>query len=206
LLEDHAQLKLLRGDSEAAARTFEQLRLVYRSLGNAAGEFAAAVLLAEAEHLSGHTQRAIEIVHEILPALRSVEDKSLLGNALENLAGYLLATGDSSGAVSVAREAIDILAEHDSDHVYIGISIEHLALAYALRGELERAARQEGFSNALLERSGFEREFTETTTHERLMKILREELAPEELARLLAEGAALTSEAAIALALEDRGT
>ncbi|MBD5635534.1 MAG: hypothetical protein IAI49_13745 [Candidatus Eremiobacteraeota bacterium] len=199
-------MKLLRGDSEAAARTFEQLRLVYRSLGNAAGEFAAAVLLAEAEHLSGHTQRAIEIVHEILPALRSVEDKSLLGNALENLAGYLLATGDSSGAVSVAREAIDILAEHDSDHVYIGISIEHLALAYALRGELERAARQEGFSNALLERSGFEREFTETTTHERLMKILREELAPEELARLLAEGAALTSEAAIALALEDRGT
>jgi hypothetical protein len=52
-------------------------------------------------------------------------------------------------------------------------------------------------------RSGFERELTEATTYDRLMALLRGSLSPDELARLLAEGAALTPEAAIALALAD---
>jgi hypothetical protein len=52
-----------------------------------------------------------------------------------------------------------------------------------------------------LQRDGFPREFTETTTCDRLTGLLRERLAPDELERLIAEGAALTPQAAIALAL-----
>jgi hypothetical protein len=61
----------------------------------------------------------------------------------------------------------------------------------------------EGYADAALQRHGFPREFTETTTHDRLTALLRERLAPGELARLIAEGAALTPQAAIALALEE---
>ncbi|MFZ0681258.1 MAG: hypothetical protein WAM84_00095, partial [Candidatus Cybelea sp.] len=77
------------------------------------------------------------------------------------------------------------------------------ALAVALRGDLARAATLEGYADAAFERQGYEREFTETTTHVRLAAILREGLALDELARPMAEGAALTPEAAIALALEE---
>ena len=47
------------------------------------------------------------------------------------------------------------------------------------------------------------RGFTEMTTHERLAALLRSGLDHEELARLTSQGAALTPEAAFALALED---
>ncbi len=46
-------------------------------------------------------------------------------------------------------------------------------------------------------------EFVQKRTHDRLRSLLRDELAPDELARLTAEGATLTPEAAITLALEE---
>ncbi len=174
-----------------------------RSLGNARGEQIAALNLAEIEHARGQTQRAIAIVRETLPAARSGADKTLLGNLLHNLAGYLVAVDDFPGAAAAAREAIGIRAAREPDHAQVAIAIEHLALVFALRGELARAASLEGYADAALQRHGYPREFTETTTHDRLNALLREELAPDELARLSAEGAALTPEAAIALALDE---
>jgi hypothetical protein len=110
---------------------------------------------------------------------------------------------DLPGAVLAAREAIELRAPTEPDEVYVGIGIEHLALVAALRGDFPRAATLEGYANAALTRQGFEREFTETTTYNRLTALLREGLLPDELARLTAEGAALGPEAAIALALEE---
>ncbi len=203
LLEFRGVVESLRGDTEAAARTFEKLRRQQRSLGDTKAELHTASNLAEVEHALGHTSRAIELVEEILPQLRLGKDKGQLGTALQNFAGYLIAADDFPGAIAAAREAVGVFATLDSDHVQIGIAVEHLALVSALRGDLARAARLEGFSNATLQRGGFEREFTETTTYDRLMSILREKLAPNELQRLLADGATLTSQGAIALALED---
>jgi hypothetical protein len=50
---------------------------------------------------------------------------------------------------------------------------------------------------------GWPRDFSEAKSCERLAPLLREALAPDELARLISKGAALTPEAAIALALEN---
>ena len=105
--------------------------------------------------------------------------------------------------LAAAREAIGIFAASEPDHAHVAIAIEHLALVLALRGDLARAATLEGYADAAFERLGFPREFTEATTHDRLTALLHEGLAPDELARLSAEGAALTPEAAIALALEE---
>jgi hypothetical protein len=65
-----------------------------------------------------------------------------------------------------------------------------------------RAATLEGYADAAFARHGFPREFTERTTHDRLTALMREDLAPEDLAVMLAEGTILTPEAAVALALE----
>jgi predicted ATPase/class 3 adenylate cyclase len=203
LLVDRAILSDLRGDYETAVRLNEQLWKEQRSLGNFRGEMIAYGNLAEAEHARGNTQRAIDITHEILPALRAGKDKDLLANTILNLAGYLLVVDDVPGAISAAREGIGIRRVSEPDHGSVGIAIEHLALAHALRGELVRAASEEGYCNALFDRNGFRRECTERLTNDRLMTLLREGLAPDELTRLLAEGSSLTAEAAIALALED---
>jgi tetratricopeptide (TPR) repeat protein len=203
LLGTRANLSQFRGDHATAARMYEQLRKEHRSLGNSHGEQVATLNIAEAEHALGQTQRAIAIVRQMLPTIRSGADTATLGILLVNLAGYRLAVDDLPGAVAAAREAIGIRAAREPDHAHVAIPIEHLALVFALRGDLARAATLEGYAGAALARHGFERTFTETTTQDRLTQLLRDGLAPDELARLSAEGAALAPEAAIALALED---
>lgn len=138
-----------------------------------------------------------------MTAARSGADKNLLAGFLHNLAGYLVAVDDLPGAVAAAREAIRIRAAREPDHPYVAIAIEHLALVGALRGDAAGAASLEGYADAAFGRHGYPRSFTETTTYDRLTALLRDGHAPDELARLIAEGAALTPHAAIALALEE---
>lgn len=201
LLETRAHLNRLRGDFDTAAETFEQLRNEHRSIGNPDSIPAAG--LAEVEHARGRTERAIAIVREALPAACSRPDKRTLATLLVNLAGYLVATNDLLGAIVAAREAIEIRAAHEPDRVGVAVAIEHVALIAALRGHFARAAALEGFVDAAFERNGAVREFTETTTHDCLWALLTGTVAPEELARLRADGAALAPENAIALALAD---
>mgnify|MGYP001315119164 CR=1 FL=1 len=205
VLEARASLSQFRGDFETATRIFEQLRKEHRALGNARGEMASAINLAEVEHARGHSQRAAAIVAETLPIARSDEDKSTLDVLLHNLAGYLAAVDDLPGASAAAREAIGIWVRNP-DRAGAAVAMEHLSLVYALGGELELAAVLEGYADVALQRYGFTREFTEATTHDRVTLLLRERLAPDELARLSLDGASLTPEAAIALALEERET
>jgi predicted ATPase/class 3 adenylate cyclase len=200
LLDVRALLSKFRGDLDTASRLLEQIRKEHRSLGNAHEEQFAALKLAEVEHARGRTPRSIEIVVEALPEARSSPDKSTLAWLLLNLAGYLAAVDDLPGAVAVAHESIGIRMS-EPDHVHIACGIEHLALVFALRGDLARAATLEGYADGAFARHGFPREFTEWTTHDRLAALIREEFAPDDLARLTAEGAALSPDAAIAEAL-----
>ena len=107
---------------------------------------------------------------------------------------------DLPAAIEAARESITLLADRDPGHLYVFAAIEHLALVCALCDDFAQAAVLAGYSDAALARIGTTRDFTDQTTHERLATILREKLAPHDLARLTAEGVALTPEAAIAIA------
>jgi predicted ATPase/class 3 adenylate cyclase len=201
LLESRASFSQFCGDLEAAARALGRLRMEHRSLGDAFWEQNAVANLAEVEHERGRTHEAVAIVREALPAAQSGSDKGQFALLLQNLAGYLVSLDDLSGAATAARQSIGIHAAREPDHNYVAIGIEHLALAVALRGDLALAATLEGYADTAFERHGFPREFNELTTHARLTALLRESLAPDERKHLAAEGAALTPEAAIALAL-----
>ncbi len=203
LLDARARLSQFRGDLDTAVRMFEQARKEHHSLGNTGAELLEALNLAEIEHRRGQTRRAITIVRETLTGARAGTDKTRLAVLLNNLAGYLAAADDPSGAAAAAREAIGILAADEPDHAHVAIAIEHLALVVALRGDRARAATLEGYADAAFGRHGFEREFTETTTHDRLLAFLREGLARDELARLVARGASLEPQTAVALSLEE---
>jgi hypothetical protein len=201
LFATRAHFSFARSDFETAARMFQQLRKEERSLGNTSAEQSMALNLAEVEYMRGQTQQAIAIIHEMLPAMRSGAVKDQLALPLLNLAGYLAAVDDLSGATAAAREAIAIRAAREPGHAYIAGAIEPLALVFALRGDHARAATLQSYAEAAFQRHGSRRTLTDRRTHDRLTALLNDALTPDEFARLSAEGAALTPEAAIALAL-----
>lgn len=204
LLGARAAINWFRGDLETASRMFEQLREKQRSLGDTHGEQNSALNLAEVEYARGRTHQAVEILKETLPAVRAGADKVLLVNLLVNLAGYLSAD-EFNGATATAREAITIHSELEPEHPQVILAIEQIALVSAMRGDLARAALLEGYADAVVLAHKVVRDVTSSTTatHERLTALLRKTLAPEELARLSAKGAALASADAIALALDE---
>ena len=202
LLDTRAFLSKVLGDADSAARAFEQLRKEHRALGNDNAECMSVLNLAEIEHARGNSQRAIGLVRDVLPFARAGADWAMLATLLGNVAGYLVAVGDPHAAAEAARVTIREFASRDPEFGLVAISAEHLALALALVDDLPRAARLAGYADRAMRRFGFKRDFTETTTHDRLNALLRERLAPQERERLFAEGDALTADAAIALALE----
>jgi predicted ATPase/transcriptional regulator with XRE-family HTH domain len=200
-LDTRALLSRALGDLDAAARAFELLRAEHGALGNANAALRGVLNLAEIEYARGRTQRAIDLVREVLPIARAATDWSTLATLLANLAGYLAAAGEAESAVDTARTLIREFAPRDPGYGLVAFASEHLALALALSCDLTRAARVAGFVEATMRRFNFQREFTETMTHERLRALLAERLPDDERERLLAEGAALSPEAAISLAL-----
>jgi ATP/maltotriose-dependent transcriptional regulator MalT len=203
LLGGRAAINWYRGDLEAAFPMFEQLRNEYRYVGDAHGEQATAVNLAEIAYARGQTRLAVALIREALPGVRAGGDKTLLVNLLVNLARSLAAEDDLPGAAAAAREAVGLRSALDPEHAQVGAAIEHIALVRAMRGDFARAALLEGYAEASILAHKFVRDVTEATTHKRLTALLSEGLASEELTRLRAEGAALAPADAIELALDE---
>ncbi len=84
------------------------------------------------------------------------------------------------------------MAKKDPNGATVCSLIEHLALADALDGNFVRAAELLGFTECVAEAAGFEREYTEIVTHDRLTALLRRNLPEAERVALLTAGAALT--------------
>jgi hypothetical protein len=155
----------------AAACGFEEAIATQRALGNLRNVYGNTANLAEVEHRRGRTLRAIALVREILPALRSGKGDDLATGALVSLAGYLLASDDLAGAAAAAREAIGTLV-NEPDHLLVTLALEHLALVDALHGDVARAALLAAYTNAALAKDGSTREYTEQTTYDRLTALL----------------------------------
>jgi hypothetical protein len=201
IAEVRVHLSSVTGDLDAAARGYEESIATHRSLGNLRAVYTSTTNLAETEHERGRTFRAIALVREVLPALRSGTADAVASSALANLAGYLLASDDLAGAAAAAREAIVTLVR-EPDHRQVTVALEHLALVDALHGDVARAARLAAYTNAAYAQDGTIREYTEQTTYDRLTALLEANIEPEDRNRLAEQGAALTAEAAVALALE----
>ncbi len=203
LLSTRGTLYTFRGDFENAAKIREQILAQQRAIGQEWGILVALSNLAESEYQLGNIRRAIELSREIVESRSSVWDRTMMGNTFANLAGYLAAANSFPEALAAAREGMLLFAPTDIDQVSVAISLEHAALAFAAIGDERRATKLEGFVEEAFARHAYAREYTEITTHDRLMDVLRDALALDELESLLREGAALKPESAVALILED---
>ncbi len=192
LHQARALVAALAGDLEGAKRAGETLRTLALSIGNSDMAFIATLNLAEDEFASGNVERAIALGRELLPtdftAARRAEVRM-------NLAAYLAASGDADQACRMAGEALQlgVLSEEKQAQV-----LSHLALALTTK-DVHVAAQIAGFADAHMIVD--ELEYTERSNRERTNRLLAAKMDPGEIARLRAEGAALTLAAATAEAL-----
>ncbi len=194
-------LKMSIGDSTAARAHYEKALSLCRTLG--AERLAIIVLgnLADMTWMTGDLDAATASLREAVALIRRSwpTTAALLGACLANLAGVLAERGELDEALMVARDAMPLRNAGG----LAWCTMDHLALRAALAGKLENAALLAAYTDATFAAKATSRQPNEARARNRLHALLSEKLRPDELARLLAEGAKMTEDDACRLALED---
>jgi predicted ATPase/class 3 adenylate cyclase len=194
------QLNSSTGDHDAAAREMEQMIVDQRALGNRRNVLTCTFNLAIIEERRGNPTRAIALLRELRFELKSGRDVQLRAMALSALTGLLAENGELTEAMEAAHETIETLARQP-DNLYVVGAIEGAAHIDALQGRFARAACLASYAEAAVTKIGYKRSKSDQRRRDHLTALLGANLSPEERARLEAEGAALTTEAAVALVL-----
>ena len=176
------------GDSASARRDLDEAIAIARQFEDPSLLEQCLMYQAEFAHRDGETNRAIESVEEILSAARS-SGRLRQPFLFANLAGYLLATVRIEEARSAIQEAVNA-ADPEGDYLIAVVALEHWALASALEGRMEQAARMLGFTDGSHCRLVLgRRDFTEACSYERLKNILAQNLSQFRIDELMANGA-----------------
>lgn len=215
-LWEHAFVAVRSGRYDEARGRLTELVTLFRSRGEHWPATQAAINLAEAEFGSGDTRAAIARGRDALSAARALGASLLIAAALQNLAGYLLATDDAHGtahepagvdaAARFARESLALAVENGYG-AHASFAIGHLADVLARRGKLREGALLTGYADRRLREAGVEREAPEQRAYDALRArfshaVERSELDGDELDRALRDGASLDDDAAVRLALD----
>jgi tetratricopeptide (TPR) repeat protein len=177
------------GDLATARRYNQDALTIRRALGDRTGCLASALNLAEFEFIGGNVEGAIRYAEEAVLEARRASHLPTLADLLANLAGYYLATDQVDAARRAAVEALALNRALDH-HDHALPCVEHLALAHALSGVHQEAARLLGYTEGHFRRTGQVRDVSEQRAHDRLAGLLREALPSATLAALMAEGSA----------------
>jgi predicted ATPase/class 3 adenylate cyclase len=192
-------LKALTGDPVNARSDLEKALLLYR---NAGAERYALYTLAQLGDIAwalGDLDTALSGLRETVTLLRKAPlTNVMLGICLSNLAGVHTERGELEEALAAAREGLPFLMEGG----FAWSHLDHLALRAGLAGKLANAVRIAGFADSAFAARKTARQPNEARLRDRLQVLLRREYAPDELARLLAEGATSSEDNACKLALD----
>jgi predicted ATPase/class 3 adenylate cyclase len=194
------ELNSASGDHDASARDIEQMLVEQRALGNLRNVHTCMFNLSVVEERRGNTARAIALLRELRSELNSEREVQLRTMALSALTGMLVTDGEFAEAMEAAHGMIETLAR-EPDNIFVTGAIEGVALVDALLGRFTRAACLSSYTELAVKKHGYKRGESDQRRLDQLMALLEANLSPEERARLEAEGAALTPEAAVALVL-----
>ena len=174
----------------------EELVALMRASGDERKLDFALMQLAENLFIQGKAAEAIAVRREIVQRIGG-RRVNYAGSNLGNLCAALVFNDELEAALHAAREAIAPLQRAGSLPTYA----DHFALLAFKLGRHAAAARLHGRADANFAASGFEREESELRAARMTIGGLRLALGSDELERLLIEGAAMTDEATIRLAL-----
>jgi predicted ATPase/class 3 adenylate cyclase len=188
------------GDGAAAREVIAEAAAMARALGDRSGLRTILISLGEVQFGTGFAEQAVATIREVIAEGLAQNDRRAVTHARPNLAAYSLALGDVATARSAARDALPDALSLGLPY-YFANAVELLALVAALAGDLERAARLQGYAIGWYEANGLRRQLTEQVGHERLTGLLAG-LAPTLRDRMIAEGRSWTAERAAAEAIE----
>jgi predicted ATPase/DNA-binding winged helix-turn-helix (wHTH) protein len=193
-------LKSLTGNTTEARVQWERALSLYREVGSEGPALSMLTNLADTTWTLGDLDAALLATSEVVAHLRGSPQtrKTALGTCLTNLAGVYTERGELGEALAAAQEGLPLLKEVSM----IWYSLDHLALRAALTGNFANAARLAGFADSGHTERKVSRQPNEARAHARLQVLLREQLAPDQLERLLAEGAKMSEDEACRMALE----
>jgi tetratricopeptide (TPR) repeat protein len=187
----------LTGPAEELRATAEQ-RLHFAYLAESTlDELSARAGLVFADTMLGRLDESIRGGRELIEQFRRSGFAAHLGSPLADLALALSLKGELDDAVRLMREAVPLLKQQ-ADVLFV---LDRIALIAFLRGRTDSAARLFGAGNALFEKLAHKRFFDEQRVHDDVFERLNRAFAPDELARLMRQGEAMSENEAIALGL-----
>ena len=200
-LFNFAYLKSQTGDAVAARKYYERSLALDQQTGNEFGVLATLGNLANVTWALGDLDATEASFRQQVSLVRASPSRTnrLLGWKLTSLAGVLTERGELAEALVAAREGLPLVGEDGSAWIFL----ESLALRAGLAGKLSAAARIAGYADQIFANKKATRHPIDTRHRKRLDALLRENVAPHDLARLLAEGATMTEDDACRLALEE---
>jgi predicted ATPase/class 3 adenylate cyclase len=196
-------LALLAGDSgdySEAERLHEQATVSAREAGDRSILASATANLADLALRQGQFARAITLSEEALALFRELGNEGGIAWSLYNLGLCLFHTRCYDEAVSAARESL-VLSRRLGDIEGLAWVFVLLGSLLAERGDAEVGATLLGVADGLREGIGYALAGAEEALYERTMAELRDALGQERCTLLLAEGRALSLDAAVDLAL-----
>ncbi len=186
-----------RGHYDKARVTAETAIHLCRMAGADRTGFVIAGNLMELTLENGNLDGAIAAGRDLAIRLRDSAHSDVLAFVLGLLSGALTARGDLDEALGVARQAVPLL--HDEGMLLA--QFDHLALRAGLVGRPQDAARIIGYADAIYRQSGRPREPIGERAATQLSQLLEATLAKDEIVRLRNEGALLSDDQALTLAL-----
>ena len=160
--------------------------------------------LSTVEFRAGNAELALRHATEALATFRTSNHVRGVADTLYNIACYLLLSARYDEAETSAREALDLAREHHLDSL-TACALQELAAITVLRPErgaelspaaYAQAARILGFVDARLVAMGSPRPEGDQE-YDQALAVLRNALGAEAVAKLMAEGAAMTEEQAV---------
>jgi tetratricopeptide (TPR) repeat protein len=199
--ECYGLIQMRTGKPAAARVSLERALSLCRGAGAETDALNALCNMADVTWALGDLDGAKAGFRQMVASVRKspVYSEGTLGLNLINLAGVLTEQGKLDDALAAAREALPLL----KDGGLAWIFLDHVALRAALAGKVANAARVAGYADSILAAKRTSRQFNEARAHVRVQALLREKLVPDELERLLAEGAKMSEDEACRLALEE---
>jgi predicted ATPase len=193
-------LRMLAGDAAEGRRSIEKALLLYRRAGAPRNALNMLSMLAESAWALGDLDAALAGFLEVIPQLRALwpQPRNMLGAQLLYLAGVQTERGELDAALATAREGLPLLTGEGNAWPML----DHVALRAAAAGMTENAARIAGFVDSANAANETTRQPNEARARDRLQKLLRENLTPDAIEHLFAEGASMTEDEACRLALE----
>jgi tetratricopeptide (TPR) repeat protein len=175
------------GDEDLCRQLSEEALAIRRNLGDQTGELVSYINLAEFAFVRGETQVAIDYATQALTTARTCQVREVLAAVLANLANYLLSLDNVEAGRAAAEEALALYRALGTEDYAVGC-LEHLALALALEGRPDQAARVHGFTDAYLHRTEQVRDRSDAMKCAKLRGILDAALTPQQIKSFMQAG------------------